>query len=191
VYRYVRTSAAFAAASLGDDPLGVCELDPSVRPGVVADALFAVPIFCAGAAAGVEPTARPSPLKFLSEGLPKQLPMVMKLARRDCTEVCKVSCAVSIYCAVGYSECDSPPPRAQPCPRSSLGAWWRGSTLAMPRRWLACSSLQQGSRTSETPTTSLKQNAFTPNISIKTIHSIDIVINDCLLGYIHVKIPAS
>jgi hypothetical protein len=112
VYRYVRTSAAFAAASLGDDPLGACELDPSVRPGVVADALFAVPIFCAGAAAGVEPTARPSPLKFLSEGLPKQLPMVIKPARRDCTEVYKVSCAVSIYCAVSYSECDSPPPRA-------------------------------------------------------------------------------
>jgi hypothetical protein len=121
VYRYVRTSAAFAAASLGDDPLGACELDPSVRPGVVADALFAVPIFCAGAAAGVEPTARPSPLKFLSEGLPKQLPMVMKPARRDCTEVCKVSCAVSICCAVGYSECDSPPPRAQPCRAWVLG----------------------------------------------------------------------
>jgi hypothetical protein len=81
VYRYVRTSAAFAAASLGDDPLGACELDPSVRPAVGADALFAVPIFCAGAAAGVEPTARPSPLKFLSDGLPKQLPMVKRPAR--------------------------------------------------------------------------------------------------------------
>jgi len=75
VYWYVRTSAAFAAASLGDDPLGACELDPSVRPAVGADALLAVAFFCAGAAA-VEPTARPSPLKFLSDGLPKQLPMV-------------------------------------------------------------------------------------------------------------------
>lgn len=86
VYRYVRTSAAFAAASLGDDPLGSCELDPSVRPAVGADALFAVPIFFAGAAAGVEPTARPSPLKFLSDGLPKQLPMVRRPVRGECLE---------------------------------------------------------------------------------------------------------
>ena len=79
VYRYVRTSAALAAASLGDDPLGACEPDPSVRPAVGADALFAVPFFGAGAAAAVEPTARPSPLKFLSDdGLPKQLPMIQK-----------------------------------------------------------------------------------------------------------------
>jgi hypothetical protein len=147
--------------------------------------LFAVPIFCAGAAAA-EPTARPSPLKFLSEGLPKQLPMVMKPAQRDCTEVCKVSCAVSIYCAVSCSECDSPPPRAQPC-----RAWWRGSSMAMPRWWFACSNLQQGSGTSETRTTSLKQNASTPEISIKVTHSISIVVNDCLLGYIHIKMPAS
>lgn len=78
VYRCVRTSAAFAAASLGDDPLGACELDPSVRPPVGVDALFAVPFFCA-VAAGAEPTARPSPLKFLSDdGLPKQLPMIRK-----------------------------------------------------------------------------------------------------------------
>jgi len=82
VYRCVRTSAAFAAASLGDDPLGSCELDPSVRPAVGADALLAVAFFCAGAAA-VEPTARPSPLKFLSDGLPKQLPMVRNSAERE------------------------------------------------------------------------------------------------------------
>jgi len=88
VYRYVRTSAAFAAASLGDDPLGTCELDPSVRPPVGADALFAVPFFCAGAA-GAEPTARPSPLKFLSDdGLPKQLPMVRGSVCGKCIEVC-------------------------------------------------------------------------------------------------------
>lgn len=74
--RYVRTSAAFAAASLGDESMRACELDPSVRPPVGADALFAVLFFCAGAAAAVEPTARPSPLKFLSDGLPKQLPIV-------------------------------------------------------------------------------------------------------------------
>ena len=88
VYRYVRTSAAFAAASLGDDPLGACELVPSVRPPVGADALFAVPLLCAGAA-GVEPTARPSPLKFLSDdGLPKQLPMVIWPVRGKCIAVC-------------------------------------------------------------------------------------------------------
>lgn len=88
LYRYVRTSAAFAAASLGDDPLGPCELDPSVRPPVGADALFAVPFFCAGAA-GAEPTARPSPLKFLSDdGLPKQLPMVRGSVRGKCIEMC-------------------------------------------------------------------------------------------------------
>ena len=73
---WVRTSAALAAASLGDEPLAPSELDPSVRPPVGADALFAVPFFCVGAAAAVEPTARPSPLKFLSDGLPKQLPIV-------------------------------------------------------------------------------------------------------------------
>ena len=95
MYRYVRTSAAFAAASLGDEPLGACELDPSVRPAVGAGALFAVPIFCAGAAvAAVEPTARPSPLKFLSDGLPKQLPMVKRPARWKYSKVCEVSCAV-------------------------------------------------------------------------------------------------
>ena len=74
------------AASLGDEPFGACELDPSVRPPVGADALFAVPFFCAGAAAAVEPTARPSPLKFLSDGLPKQLPIVQRRARKKYIE---------------------------------------------------------------------------------------------------------
>jgi hypothetical protein len=80
VYWYVRTSAAFAAASLGEGPLSACELVPSVRPPcVVGGILLVVPFFCAGAAA-VAPTARPSPLKFLSDGLPKQLPMVSERA---------------------------------------------------------------------------------------------------------------
>ena len=88
MYRYVRTSAALAAASLGDEPLGACELEPSNRPPVGADALFAVPFFCAGAA-GAEPTARPSPLKFLSDdGLPKQLPMVRVTVRGKGIGVC-------------------------------------------------------------------------------------------------------
>lgn len=68
---WVRTSAALAAASLGDEPLAPSELDPSVRPpcGTFADVLFLVD-------AGVEATVRPSPLKFSSDGLPQQLPMV-------------------------------------------------------------------------------------------------------------------
>jgi hypothetical protein len=71
VYSWVRTSAALAAASLGDEPL---VLDPSVRPpcGTLDDVL----VLLADAGLGVESTVRPSPPKFLSEGLPQQLPMV-------------------------------------------------------------------------------------------------------------------
>jgi hypothetical protein len=73
---YVRTSAAFAAASLGDELLAVCELAPSVRPPC------GVGLFCGGAAAVAdEPTACPEPVKFLEEGLPKQLPMVREEER--------------------------------------------------------------------------------------------------------------
>lgn len=53
--RYVRTSAALAAASLGEDSFGACELDPNVRPPEGADVLLLVPV-CLGRAAGVEPT---------------------------------------------------------------------------------------------------------------------------------------
>lgn len=54
----------------------------------------------------------------------------------------------------------------------------------MPRWWFACSSLQQGSGTSEIRKTSLHQDTSTPNASINVIHSIAIVVNDCLLEYI-------
>lgn len=83
VYRYVvRTSAAFAAASLGDELLSPCVLAPNVRPPCVVGVLLVVPFF-SGVVAVAAPTARPSPLKFLSDGLPKQLPMVVKLAQEE------------------------------------------------------------------------------------------------------------
>jgi len=63
-----------AAASLGDEPLGPSELDPKVRPPC---GTFDVLLFFGGADAGlgVDATVRPSPLKFLSDGVPQQLPM--------------------------------------------------------------------------------------------------------------------
>lgn len=56
LYSYVRTSAAFAAASLGEELLGSCEaLPPSVRPPDVGVVFLLVPD-CFGRAGGVEPT---------------------------------------------------------------------------------------------------------------------------------------
>jgi hypothetical protein len=68
----VRTSAAFAAASLGDEALP-SELDPSVRPPC--GTLDVVLVFF-DAVLGVDAIVRPSPAKFSSNGLPQQFPMV-------------------------------------------------------------------------------------------------------------------
>jgi hypothetical protein len=69
----VHTSAALAAASLGDGLLMPSELDPNVRPPC--GTLDVVLVFF-DADLGVDATVRPSPAKFSSDGLPQQLPMV-------------------------------------------------------------------------------------------------------------------
>lgn len=57
---------------------------------------------------------------------------------------------------------------------------------------LACSILQQGSGTGETPTTSLDEATSTPElntyINIKVMHSISTGLNYHLL-YMHIKVP--
>ena len=64
--------------------------------------------------------------------------------------------------------------------------------MAMPRRRFACSILQQGSGTGETPTTSLDQATSMPEfntyISIQAMHKISMGLN-CRLLYIHIKVP--
>lgn len=116
----VRTSAAFAAASLGDEPLGPSELDPNVRPpwGGSFDVLL---VFCVEEAGlGVEATVRPSPLKFLSEGLPQQLPMV--------DEQVAIGCRADgngggvMMCRLQGLDVNATSPRAQPSKLRDLGA---------------------------------------------------------------------
>jgi hypothetical protein len=72
VNSWVRTSAAFAAAFLGDEALPA-ELDPSIRPPC---GTFDVVLVFFDAVLGVDATVRPSPAKFSSDGLPQQFPMV-------------------------------------------------------------------------------------------------------------------
>jgi hypothetical protein len=72
VNSWVRTSAAFAAAFLGDEALP-SELDPSIRPPC---GTFDVVLVFFDAVLGVDATVRPWPAKFSSDGLPQQLPMV-------------------------------------------------------------------------------------------------------------------